>query len=464
MPNHDTLRTHEQRPIARILAPIDEFAHKQTTGGILLLLCAVAAMVWANSPWGEIYQHLWHVPVLVSMGGKSLGEPLHFWINDGLMVIFFFVIGLEIKREILVGELRSVKQAMLPIAAAFGGMVVPAAIYYKLNAGGPGQAGWGIPMATDIAFAIGMLALLGRGVPAAITVFLTALAIVDDLGAVLVIALFYTDNISIPALVAAGSVLLLMMIANLLWVRSPLVYALLSVMLWLAFLQSGVHATIAGVLAAFCIPARGLVDPSEFVRAGRDILNRFLKFSEGETFIQGKHLGRTVPLGIFRKQEQISAIAELERACEQVLTPLQRLEYSLHGWVTLAIMPVFALANAGVVLGANALQSMLEPVTLGVLFGLVIGKPIGIVLFSWLAVQLRAASLPEGVRWSQIVAVGFLGGIGFTMSLFIAGLAFHDESVVDQAKTGILAASLLAAVFGGVLLRIAQRQPVSEQA
>lgn len=435
------------------MEPLNEFAHKQTAGGILLLACAVIAMVWANSPWGEIYEHLWHLPLTIAVGKQALAEPLHFWINDGLMVIFFFVIGLEIKREVLVGELRSLKQAMLPIAAAVGGMLVPAGIYYMLNRGSPGAAGWGIPMATDIAFAIGTLALLGRGVPAGITVFLTALAIVDDLGAVVVIALFYTDQVSIPALAVGCVFLVLMMTASLLWVRNPLVYALLSVGLWLAFLKSGVHATIAGVLAAFCIPARGLVDPQEFVRAGRELLDRFLKLSEGVTAPMGKLLGKPVPIGIFRQQEQIDAVNELERACEQVMTPLQRLEHGLHGWVTLAIMPVFALANAGVAIHGDFVGSLLEPVTLGVILGLVLGKPIGIVVFSFAAVKSGIASLPEGTRWAQVIAVGFLAGIGFTMSLFITGLAFSGQGEVELAKTGILISSLLAAGLGGILLR-----------
>ena len=456
------LQTQEQRTIARILQPFNEFAHRQSSGGILLLICAVVALVWSNSRWGDSYAHLWHLPLNIGVGDRALSQPLHFWINDGLMVVFFFVIGLEIKREFLVGELRSLKQAMLPIAAALGGMVVPAAIYFKLNQGLPTEHGWGIPMATDIAFAIGMLALLGRGVPGAITIFLTALAIVDDLGAVLVIAVFYTEQISIPALMVAGLFLLLLIAANLLWVRSPLVYALLSLGLWLAFLKSGVHATIAGVVAALVIPSRSLVDPQEFVRAGREMLDRFLVLSEGTEHRKGKLLGRSVQIGIFRNQDQISMVDSLEKACEHVLTPLQRLERGLHGWVTLAIMPLFAVANAGVVLGVNALGSLLEPASLGVILGLVVGKPIGIFLFSWLAVKSRLAGLPEGTSWLQIFAVGCLAGIGFTMSLFITGLAFSDPRLVDSAKTGILTASLLAAIIGGIMLRVSRQVPREE--
>jgi Na+:H+ antiporter, NhaA family len=429
-----------QRPIDAVIRPFQEFAHTEASGGVLLLAFTVVALVWANSPWSHSYHELWHTTVTAGFGKYVLAKPLELWINDGLMAVFFFVVGLEIKREILTGELSSPRQAALPIAAAVGGMAVPALLYFAFNAGTPEVSGWGIPMATDIAFALGVLALVGKGVPDALKVFLTALAIVDDLGAVLVIALFYTSEISLAALGAGCGFLLLMALANVSGVRNPLVYWLLGGAVWLAFLLSGVHATIAGVLGAMTIPARSLIDEKSFVEGGRFLLSEVERTAEPG--VEPLHHGT-----------KHAAVQALERACENVETPLQRFEHRLHPWVAFCIMPTFALANAGVELGAGFVEVLRQPVALGVMIGLVAGKQVGITVFSWLAVRSGMASLPARVSWRHIYGAAVLGGIGFTMSLFIAGLAFASAEALATAKAGILVASLLAGTAGFWLLR-----------
>ncbi|MEO8127439.1 MAG: Na+/H+ antiporter NhaA, partial [Bryobacteraceae bacterium] len=426
-------------PEIKLLRPFLAFAANKTSGGILLLACTVVALVWANSPWAATYSQLWHTNLTLSLAGRGLSHDLHFWVNDLLMAVFFFVVGLEIKREIQVGELASVRQATLPILAALGGVAVPALIYFSLNYAGPGAAGWGIPMATDIAFALGVMAMLGDRVPLGLKVFLTALAIVDDIAAVVVIAVFYTSEIDWMSVGLAGVVIGVLFAANRLGVRHPLPYALLGAVLWFAVLQSGIHATIAGVALAFTIPARSTLEPADFLRRCRAILNYFERAAQSEK-------------SIMNDVEQHSSIEALETACERVHSPLHRMEHALHSWVTFLIMPVFALANAGVVLGGNFAESFSRPVTFGVFLGLLIGKPIGIMLASWLAVRSGVASLPAGVNWNHVHGAGWLGGIGFTMSLFIAGLAFPQEDLADMAKLGILIASVCAGLIGSALL------------
>jgi NhaA family Na+:H+ antiporter len=367
-----------------------------------LIGCTVAALIWANSPFAGSYFHFWHMDLTFGRLGGLLAKPLHFWINDGLMALFFLLVGLEIKRETLVGELASFRKAALPIAAAFGGMIVPAGLYVVFNHGGPGASGWGMPMATDIAFALGVLALLGDRVPTSLKVFLAALAIADDIGAVLVIAFFYTAQISWPSLGAGGLFFVALLAANRAGARHLLIYAILGVGLWLAFLQSGIHATVAGVLLAITIPARQ----------------------------------RTASRAVLTSNE----------------SPMLRLEHALIPWNRYLIMPVFALANAGVALGGGAARSVVAPVSLGVICGLVIGKPIGIVLFSWLATRTRLAAMLDGIGWRQIVGVGMLGGIGFTMSLFIANLAFGEAPALETAKVGILVASVISGIAGAIVL------------
>ncbi len=426
-------------PIVRIVRPFQEFAANNTSGGVLLLLCTILALVWANSPLAGSYAALWHTTFTVGFDGFGLSRDLHFWVNDALMALFFFVVGLEIKREFLVGELASVRQAALPILAALGGVLVPAGIYTLLNAGGPGAKGWGIPMATDIAFALGVMALLGRRVPISLKVFLTALAIVDDIAAVLVIAAFYTAALSWNALWIAGILTLLLFLANRLGVRHPLCYAVLGVALWIAVLQSGVHATIAGVALAFTIPARTRLNSREFLAESREILDQFEQAMLSEK-------------NVITDEKQQSAVEALESACERVQPPLHRMEYALHPWVTFLIMPLFALANAGVALTGNFAEKLSEPILMGVVFGLLLGKPIGIMASCWLAVRAGIASLPAGVTWRHIHGAGWLGGIGFTMSLFVAGLAFASEDLLNAAKLGILIASVCAGIIGSLLL------------
>ncbi len=428
------------QPIDIIYRPFQKFAHQAASGGIVLLAFTIVALVWANSPWADYYHEFWHMKLAVALGPFELSETLHHWINDGLMVIFFFVVGLEIKREVLTGELSSRRKAMLPIAAAVGGMAAPAVIYAAFNVGAPTMSGWAIPMATDIAFALGILTLLGAGVPLPLKVFLTALAIVDDLGAVLVIALFYTADLDPSALPAAAVVFGLMLAANWAGVRSPVVYFLLGLFLWLAFWKSGVHATIAGVLAALAIPARQLIDEATFLRRGRFLLDEITSREASEE--DSSH------------QERIRNVAQnIEVACEDVQPPLHRLERAMHPWVSFFVMPVFALANAGVPLDAEFVGMLAGDVTLGVVLGLVVGKQAGITLFSWLAVRLGWAALPQRVSWRHIYGVSWLGGIGFTMSMFIANLAFEEDVHLTMGKAGILVGSLIAGLAGYLLLR-----------
>ena len=376
----------------------------------------------------------------------SVSKDLTHWINDGLMAVFFLVVGLEIKREVLVGELSSVRGAALPVAAALGGAVVPALIYAAINAGTEGAAGWGIPMATDIAFALGVLALLGERAPVALKVFLTALAIVDDIVAVLVIALFYTSEISWGALGVGGVFLTALVVANLIGVGRTLVYALLGIGLWLAFLLSGVHATIAGVLLALTVPAISFINPGAFLERSRYVLDRFEKAGE-----QGE--------SVLSNEERQAALHALNNAAYELEPPLHELEHALHPWVVFAIMPIFALANAGVPLGGGIADALTSPVSLGIVAGLVIGKQLGITLFAWLAVKGGISELPEGIRWRHVYGAGWLAGIGFTMSLFISDLAFSDGSLVEAAKLGILVASLIAGVVGWTILRGASSPP-----
>jgi Na+:H+ antiporter, NhaA family len=431
--------------VERIVRPFQDFAHKQSSGGVLLIVATAVALLWANSPWAESYAALWHTKLAVGVGDFSVSKDLTHWINDGLMALFFFVVGLEIKREVLVGELSSARNAALPVAAAVGGVVVPALIYVAINAGTEGAAGWGIPMATDIAFALGVLALLGERVPAGLKVFLTALAIVDDIVAVLVIALFYTSEISWGALGVGAAFLAALVVANLLGVGRTLVYAVLGAGLWLCFLLSGVHATIAGVLLAFTVPAVSFIDPGAFLDRSRYVLDRFEQAGE-----KGEN--------VLANEERQAALHALNHAAYKLEPPLHELEHALHPWVVFAIMPLFALANAGVPLGGGGItEALSSPVALGIVLGLVVGKQLGITLFAWLAVRSGLSELPEGTGWRHVYGAGWLAGIGFTMSLFITDLAFSEDSLVEAAKLGILGASLIAGAVGWTILRGASR-------
>jgi NhaA family Na+:H+ antiporter len=438
----DSLRAEIEKPLGvQVRLLFQQFTRLQASGGILLLLATIFALLWANSPWSDGYFELWDTYLSVSLGSLSLKESLLHWVNDGLMVIFFFVVGLEIKREILVGELTSLRRAALPLVAAIGGMLLPAALYIAFNAGRPSQSGWGIPMATDIAFMLGLLTILGSRVPVSLKVFFTALAIADDLGAVLVIALFYSGEIHGVAL-AVGAVFLLTLIAlNRIGIRQPLPYALLGIGLWLAFLESGIHPTIAGVLLAMTIPARTQVQAQAYLAQCTSALGGLGNGGAGDE-----------TTGAHRNQQ--AAAQTLEVIAERIQSPLQRLERSLNPWVAYLIVPIFAFANAGVDVRGNLLAAVTSPVALGVITGLVLGKALGITFFAWLAVKLGLADLPFGVSWRQLFGASWLAGIGFTMALFIADSAFTSPELLAAAKIAILIASLLASVVGFALLSL----------
>lgn len=423
----------------RVLSPFENFLARTTSGGIVLISTTVLTLILATWLGSDAMHHVWEQTFGFSVGTTfQLKLSWHMWINDALMALFFLLVGLELKREMLVGELASLKDAGLPVIAAVGGMVMPALIYLAFNAGSVGASGWGIPMATDIAFAVGILVLLSWRIPKNLIIFLTALAIADDLGAVLVIALFYTESLNTAALMAAGGLLAILCLFNRGGIRHPLPYAIVGGVMWYAVFLSGIHATVAGVLLAMTIPARAAFTPEQFDQRIKQLLTSF------SAERQSDHSDD--PLSNHR----MSTIAEgMERASTQVQSPLQRLEHSLSPWVTFLIIPLFALSNAGIDLSAIRWGDALsQPVTLGVLLGLVLGKFAGISLFSWFAIKLGLGHLPQGVSWKQLTGAACLGGIGFTMSLFISQLAFKDPLLMEQAKLGILLASLIAALLG----------------
>jgi Na+:H+ antiporter, NhaA family len=424
----------------RIVGPLQEFMHNSAAGGIVLMSAAVLALIFANTPLSESYNGVLHSEIGVTVGSYELRADVLHWVNDGLMAVFFFLVGLEMKRELLVGELSNRRAAVFPLIAAIGGATVPALIYAALNLGREGAGGWGVPMATDIAFALGVLALLGSRVPFALKVFLTSVAIVDDLIAVIVIAIFYSVGINFVALGIGVGVLVAMLALNLLGVHRTSVFAVLSIAVWLAFFESGVHATIAGVLAAWMVPARFKMEPADFVRRVRAMLDRFETMPESAD-------------RLMTGQRQQDAVIEIEDACEAVQAPLQNMEHSLHFPVNFVIVPLFALANAGVALSLSGLEGDAGLVTLGIVVGLVVGKPIGIMLAGWLAVRLGLGALPQDTGWAQMLGAACLGGVGFTMSLFIAALAFGEGPLLESAKLGILAASLVSGTLGYFLLR-----------
>jgi len=431
-------------PLERILAPFREFFGAEVAGGIVLLAATLVALGWANSPWVASYGALWQTPLAVGTEAVGLRKPLQLWINDGLMAIFFFVVGLEIKREVLHGELASPRRALLPVLAALGGAVFPALIYLAFNLGTDAARGWGIAMATDIAFALGLLAILGSRVPTALKVFVTALAIVDDILAVLVIGLFYTANLDLRWLAVAAAALGLLGLANRLGVARLDVYAVLAVGLWLAVLQSGIHATLAGVMAAMTIPARAQRTPDEALATVAAVLPR-----------PGWDAAAPAPAGDPDPEE---ALRRVRAAAEAAEAPLERLEHALHPWTAFAIVPLFALANAGVTVGDHLAATVASPVAYGIVAGLVVGKQVGILSATWLAVRSGLASLPSGVSWLHVWGGSWAAGIGFTMSLFIAELAFPGQVRLEVAKLGILAASVTAATGGAVVLGLGGRR------
>ena len=418
-------------PADRLLAPLARFLEIESASGVLLLVCTIVALAMANSPWADRWDTLWHTKASLSIGSWVLAGSLHHWVNDGLMTIFFFVVGLEIKRELVDGELRSLRKAALPIVGALGGMAAPAVIYLLLQHSGQAQRGWGIPMATDIAFAVGILALLGNRVPLGLKIFLLALAIADDIGAILVIALFYSSNIAWTSIGAAAAGLAIVAGMNRLGVRSIGVYTFAGIGIWLSMFYSGVHPTVAGVILGLMTPGRAWVPGESLV----ELLMRTVDRLDGQIERTGSH-------------DHQRLMGNLTRAATETVSPLERLESTLHPWVAFGVMPIFALANAGVSIDPKAAGS---GIALAVAAGLLIGKPLGIVGFSWLAVRLRWASLPAGVTWASMIGAGYLGGIGFTMSLFIASLAMSGANL-DAAKIGTLGGSLICGTLGLIVL------------
>ncbi len=423
----------------QLVRPVEKFLHVEASSGILLLATAVIALVWANSPWASTYEHLLHTPISLGFGEHAFTRTVHFWINEILMVVFFFVVGLEVRRELFEGELSEPRRAALPVAAALGGMIVPATIYLSLNADSPAAHGWGVPMATDIAFAVGVLALLGRRVPAALRVLLLALAIIDDIGAILVIALFYSSGVAVSGLAIVGLGVVTVLIMQRVGLRNPFIYVAPGILVWGGMLHAGIHPTIAGVILGLLTPVRSWFGHEGFL---------------AETALALDSLRRKVA----SEKDLRKLLPELQRinvARREAIPPVTRIEAALHPWVAFGIMPLFALANAGVALGG--LGDGLSEATgmaLGVGLGLVVGKPLGIVAFSWLAVRLGLASLPRGVSWGGVLVVGCVAGIGFTMALFIGALAFFDASTLAVAKLAVLSAS---AVAGGVGLVVGYR-------
>lgn len=427
-------------PIERLLSPLNHLFQNQSTSAIITFFAVIIAMIWANSTWSYSYDALWHTPLALTIGSFTISQTLHILINDGFMAIFFFLVGLEIKREIFGGELSSPKKAVLPISAAVGGMLVPALIYIFFNQGTDASDGWGIPMATDIAFSLGILSLLGKRVPVSVKIFLTALAIVDDLGAVLIIAFFYTSDIYVNDLMWGFVFLMILLLGNYVGIRNQLFYSLISIGgLWLAFFFSGVHPTIAGVLAAFTIPGRVKINEKLFLSNIEVLTRMFRKANPNDNK--------------FVTNDQMEILETIQEVSMDASTPLQKVEHSLRGFVSFIVIPLFALSNTGISLEGEGLSVLLHPVSLGIGLGLLLGKFIGIVGLSKLMVYLRLAELPDKSNWNHIYGVAFLAAVGFTMSLFISDLAFTNDAIIQLSKISILVTSALAGLIGYLILR-----------
>ena len=431
------------------------FLKHRVNGGMVLMVVALLAMIVANSPWAEAYHAFWSHPVALQVGGFNLfshhGEPLTLmaFINDALMAVFFFSVGLEIKREVLVGELSGLRQALLPILAAVGGMLVPVAIYYVMTAGTPAAGGLAIPMATDIAFSLGVLSLFGKRIPLSLKIFLTAFAVVDDIGGILVIAFCYTSHLAAGYLWAALGILAVLLVANRMRVMSRTFYCVAGIAVWYLFLQSGVHATIAGVLVAFTIPSVPCLNVKKYITRIRENIAAFPHFDKSS---------------ILLTPNQIDTLKSIESASDKVISPLQFMEDRMHGMVNYLIMPLFAFANAGITLSGGE-GAIVGTVTYAVMLGLIAGKFVGIYLFTWLAVRLRITALPQGMNWKNLAGVSLLGGIGFTVSLFIATLSFGetDEVLLAQAKLGVLLGTVLAGILGYVVLKLTLPRDVTPE-
>jgi NhaA family Na+:H+ antiporter len=425
---------------ARFVRPVLKFTHLEASSGVVLLIAAAVALVWANAPFGETYEEFWHTHIDISVGGFHLEESLRHLVNDGLMAIFFFVVGMEIKRELVAGDLRDPKAAALPVIAALGGMVVPALVYLSFTAGtGEAAQGWGIPMATDIAFSIGVVALLGARVPIGGKLFLLALAIVDDIGAIAVIAVFYTDELLFSYLGAAIGGLVVVWVAQRVGIRSLAFYVPVAFTTWFFLLESGVHATLAGVALGMLTPARSMYTDREYHDRATRILDRY-------------DFDAAAPRGPERVDHDALEVATIAR---ESVSPLNRVEDALHPWSSFVIVPIFALANAGIRFeGIDVLEAATSPVSLGVTLGLLLGKTVGISLFAWLAVKLRLGVLPRLTTWRHVGGLAAIAGIGFTVSLFVTGLAFDDPGITDRAKIGIFIGSGAAGLLGYLMLRL----------
>ena len=434
--NNEVLRT--------ILDPFQRFYKIQSSGGIVLLLFTIIAIAWTNSSFSDSYYYLWEQKISFSIAGFTLSESLKLWINDGLMAIFFFVVGLEIKRELMIGELSAGKKASLPVIAALGGMIVPAAIYIFLNEDPTTVNGWGIPMATDIAFSLGILRLLGKRVPVGLKIFLVAFAIVDDLGAVSVIAIFYSSGIHLKYLLIGAGLFLYLVLFNLLKLRVIHIYMIFGWIIWYMFLESGIHPAIAGVLIAFTIPL------------GRKIRVSIFRKRMDSNLLEFRDDGCNDKVTL--SDEQLAAIDNMESETRKVQSPLQSLEHKLHGFVTYVIIPLFALANAGVIIESPDINILRHPLTSNIGYSLLIGKAVGIFVFSWIAIKLKLALMPENIKWIHIFGVAVLGGMGFTMSIFITNLAFDIPELLNLSKLGIIAASFVSAILGFLILRISLKK------
>ncbi len=439
-----------EKAFDKIATPFEEFLHAQTTTGLVLMLVTVIALIIANSPLADSYIHFFHTKINLEVGSWSISHSIHHWINDGLMAIFFFIVGLEIKREVLIGELSDIKAAILPILAAIGGMILPALIYTAINYDTHGANGWGIPMATDIAFAISALVLLGNRVSPSLVTFLVALAIVDDLGAVTVIALFYTDEINMIPLSLSFLSFLVLVVFNRFGIHATLPYFIVGVIMWLFMLESGIHATIAGVIAAMAIPSKPKFAPIDFTQHAKNRLNEYDNYP--------------VATDHTMHEAQKAILQNIKDKIDSISSPSARLEHTLHLPVSLVVIPLFALANAGIAIEFSSItKSIIEPVSLGIILGLIVGKVLGIAGVAYLAIKLGLAKLPQDSSMSQLFGVAFLGGIGFTMSIFVADLAFiGNEELIFQAKIGILAASLFAGVFGFLWLKYVSKSEYKE--
>lgn len=439
-----------EKKLEKVLSPLQDFIANQTVASVFLLLCALLAIVLANSPAHDWYESLLQLHVGVFAGDWTLVKSVHHWINEALMALFFFIIGLEVKREFVAGELRDISRSLPVVLSAFGGMAVPAAIFLLLNFSSHTLNGWAIPMATDTAFAVGVLFLLGSRVPGSLTAFLTALAIIDDIGATLTIALFYTETISSEFVLLAAVLIASLVIGNILGVRNPGFYFVLGSVVWLAVLQSGIHATIAGILVALTVPARPKRSASWFARRIQKLVQDF----------QHREQQKPSAATILADSKQHQIVERVQDTVEKVTTPLQRWERSLERPVALFVLPVFALTNAGVVIDTQSLvATFASPLGQGIILGLVLGKALGISLFCWLALRLKLGRLPENMQISHVVGIGLLAGMGFSMSIFINNLAFDSApEIATVAKTAILLASLIAGTLGYLWLRIVSRE------